>query len=162
MFRRLWEKIKALWKLARSERASPREIGWAVAIGAFAGCTPALGFHGVVGLALATLCRKNRLFAWLGTRISNMMILPFIVIAEIEVAHRVRTGEWIAIAIDHDHPLDAMWPLLLDWMLGCIPVGGAIALMMGLVSWGIAHWRAKRALRPSLPEDRSPSSESLS
>ena len=144
MLRRLWEKIKALWKLARSERASPREIGWAVGIGAFAGCTPAIGFHGFVGLALATLCRKNRLFAWLGTRISNMLILPFIVMAEIEVAHRLRTGAWVAITIDRDHPLDGMWPLLLDWGLGCIPVGGAIGLVMGLVSWGIAAWRAGR------------------
>ena len=65
MFRRLWEKIKLLWKLAKSERASPREIGWAVAIGAFAGCTPAVGVHGPLALGLASLFKKNRLFAWL-------------------------------------------------------------------------------------------------
>lgn len=151
MLRRLWGNIKALWKLARSERASPREIGWAVGIGAFAGCTPAIGFHGVVSLALATLCRKNRLFAWLGSRISNMMILPFIVIAEIEVSHRLRAGEWVPIAIDHHHPFDALWPLLLDWILGTIPVGGAIALVMGLGSWGIAAWRASRRSRKITP-----------
>ena len=51
VFRRLWEKIKRLWKLAKSERASPREIGWAVAIGAFAGCTPAVGVHGRLAMA---------------------------------------------------------------------------------------------------------------
>ena len=92
MFRRLWDRIKRLWSLAKSERASPREIGWAVAIGAFAGCTPAIGFHGGLALALATLFKKNRLFAWLGSRISNMVFLPFIVIAEVQVAHYARTG----------------------------------------------------------------------
>lgn len=147
MLRRLWQKIVALWQRAKSERAAPHEIGWAVAIGAFAGCTPALGFHGVVGLALATLFRKNRLFAWLGTRISNMIFLPFIVYAEVQIAHRLRTGAWANIVIDREHPFDAMWPLLLDWILGCIPVGGAIALVMGLGSWAIARWRAARAAR---------------
>lgn len=147
MLRRLWQKIVTLWRAAKSERAAPHEIGWAVAIGAFAGCTPALGFHGFVGLGLATLFRKNRLFAWLGTRISNMIFLPFIVYAEVQVAHRLRTGAWADIVIDREHPFDAMWPLLLDWLLGCIPVGGAIALVMGLASWGIARWRARRAVR---------------
>lgn len=147
MLRRLWEKIVTLWRAAKSERAAPHEIGWAVAIGAFAGCTPALGFHGIAGVALATLFRKNRLFAWLGTRISNMIFLPFIVYAEVQVAHRLRTGAWADIVIDREHPFDAMWPLLLDWLLGCIPVGGAIAAVMGVVSWAVARWRANRASR---------------
>lgn len=155
MLRRLWEKIVTLWRAAKSERAAPHEIGWAVAIGAFAGCTPALGFHGVVGLGLATLFKKNRLFAWLGTRISNMIFLPFIVYAEVQVAHRLRTGAWADIVIDREHPFDAMWPLLLDWLLGCIPVGGAIALVMGLASWGIARWRAARALRIATTDESS-------
>ncbi|MBS2013422.1 MAG: DUF2062 domain-containing protein [Deltaproteobacteria bacterium] len=145
MFRRLWEKIKLLWKLAKSERASPREIAWAVAIGAFAGCTPAVGVHGPLALGLATLFKKNRLFAWLGSRVSNMVFLPFIALAEVQVAHRVRTGAWLD--IDRHNAIDRAGELLLDWCLGTIPVGLAIAALTGMMAWGLAHRRDRRRAR---------------
>jgi len=142
VLRRLWEKLKELWRRAKSERASPREIGWAVAIGAFSGCTPAIGTHTWVALGLATLLKKNRLFAWLGSRISNMVMLPFIALAEVQVAHRLRTGEWLV--IDRHAIIEKPGPILLDWCLGTIPVGGAIALAMGMMAYGIAHARDRR------------------
>jgi uncharacterized protein (DUF2062 family) len=149
LFGRLWQKLKTLWRLAKSERASPREIGWAVAIGAFAGCTPAIGVHGPLAIALATLLKKNRLFAWLGSRISNIVILPFIAIAEVQVAHRVRTGEWVS--IDRDHALDQAGALLLDWCLGTIPVGTTIGFALGLMSWSFAHRRDRRRTATGAP-----------
>jgi uncharacterized protein (DUF2062 family) len=142
LFGTLWRKMKTLWKLALSERASPRDIGWAVFIGAFAGCTPAIGFHGVLSLFLASVFRKNRLFAWLGSRISNMVFLPFIALAEVQVAHRLRTGTWVA--IDRAHALDQAGAVLLDWCLGTIPVGIAIAGPMGALSWALARRRDRR------------------
>jgi len=145
LLRRLWEKIKLLWKLAKSERASPREIGWAVFIGAFAGCTPAVGVHGPLAMALATIFKKNRLFAWLGSRISNMVFLPFIALAEVQVAHRLRAGTWLD--LDRQHALDRAGELLLDWCLGTIPVGFAIGGVMGLGAWGLAHRRDTRRAR---------------
>jgi uncharacterized protein (DUF2062 family) len=161
LFRWLWLKIKALWQLAKSERASPRDIGWAVALGAFAGCTPAIGFHGPLALGLATLLKKNRLLAWLGSRIANMLVLPFIAIAEVQVAHRLRVGSWVV--IDREHALQQAAGLLVDWCLGTIPVGGAIALVMGLVSWAVAHRRDRRRAREreqtEEPDGRKPDEE---
>lgn len=142
VFRRLWEKIKLLWKLAKSERATPREIGWAVFIGGFAACTPFIGFHGWLGLGLATLFKKNRLFAWLGTRIANMVFLPFIALAEVQISHRLRVGEFVSIT--RDNALEQAPNLLLDWCLGCIPVGAAAGLVLGMSAYGIAHRRDKR------------------
>jgi uncharacterized protein len=152
VFRRLWEKIRLLWKLAKSERASPREIGWAVAIGAFAGCTPAIGFHGPLAMGLATLFRKNRLFAWLGSRISNMVFLPFIALAEVQISHRIRSGAWLV--INRDNALEQAPHLLLDWCLGTFPVGAAVGIVMGLGSYAFAY--------PETPpaEARPPSSGS--
>jgi uncharacterized protein (DUF2062 family) len=139
VFGRLWEKLKLLWKLAKSERASPREIAWAVGLGAFAGCSPAIGFHGPLAIGLATLARKNRLFAWLGSRISNMLMLPFIALAEVQVAHRLRTGSFVELTTDN--ALELAPKLLLDWCLGMFPVGGAIGLVMGFSAYGLARRR---------------------
>jgi uncharacterized protein (DUF2062 family) len=141
VLRRWWDKLRSLYRLARNERASPREIGWAVGIGAFVGCTPALGFHGAVALALATLLRKNRLFTWLGSRVSNILVLPFIVFAEIEVAHYVRAAQWVT--LDTRHALDEAGGLLLDWCLGTIPVGGAIGALLGTAAWAMAARRRR-------------------
>ncbi len=157
MFRRLWAKLKTLWKLAASERASPREIGWAVAIGAFAGCTPAVGVHGPLAIGLATLFKKNRLFAWLGSRISNMVFLPFIAIAEVQVSYRVRTGEWLK--LDRDQALDQAGALLLDWCLGTIPVGIVIGFVMGMTSWAFARRRDRRRAAKEAAEQAAAATE---
>jgi uncharacterized protein (DUF2062 family) len=149
VFHRLWQKIKTLWMLAKNERASQAEIFWAVFLGAFAGCTPAVGLHGPLALALATVFRKNRLFAWLGSRISNMVFLPFIAYSEVQIAHRVRTGAWAAITTSREHALEQAGHLLLDWCLGTIPVGIVIGALTGLL--GLA-WARRRDHKLALAE----------
>ena len=144
MFRRLWDKIVRLWVLAKTERASPREIFWAVFLGVFAGCTPAVGIHGPLALGMATIFRKNRLFAWLGSRISNMVFLPFIAFGEVQLAHRLRAGTWAAMTVDREHALEQARELLLDWSLGTIPVGLAAGVAIGTLAWAWARRRDRR------------------
>jgi uncharacterized protein (DUF2062 family) len=146
VFRRLWEKLKTLWMLAMNERASQNEIFWAVFIGAFAGCTPAVGFHGPLSLGLATLFKKNRLFAWLGSRISNMVFLPFIAYAEVQIAHRIRTGAWVEMTVDRNRALEQAGQLLLDWCLGTIPVGIVIGALTGLLGLAWARRRDRKVV----------------
>ncbi|HSO38045.1 MAG TPA: DUF2062 domain-containing protein [Labilithrix sp.] len=145
MFRRLWEAIKRLWKLAKSERASPREIGWAVALGAFIGCTPAVGLRPWIAVGVATLVRKNRLFAYLGSHTSNIVFMPFITVAEVQLSHRLRTGTWVD--IDRKHITEQAPTLLLDWCLGTLPVGVVVALALGFLGYGLALRRDARAAR---------------
>ncbi len=158
MFRRLWERIKLVWRLAKNERATPREIGWAVFWGVFAGCTPAVGIHGPVALGLASLFKKNRLFAWIGSRISNVLFLPFIALAEIQLSHRLRTGAFVT--LDREHVLERAHEMLLDWCLGTIPVGVALGAVVGVAAYRWAHARERKLrLREPAP-DPTPTSES--
>jgi uncharacterized protein (DUF2062 family) len=153
LFRRFWEKLKTLWRLALSERATPPEIGWAVALGAFVGCTPLIGIRPWLALGLATLLKKNRLFAYLASHTSFWLFVPFITIAEVQVSHRLRTGSWVI--IDREHILSQAGTLLLDWWLGTIPVGGGIALVMGFAAYA---WALKRKPTESpRPSSGSPS-----
>lgn len=143
VLQRLWLRIKALWHRAKTERATPREIGWAVFLGGFLGCTPALGFRGWLSIGAATLLRQNRLFAWLTSQVlANMIVTPPIVVAEVQIAHRLRTGAWVA--IDRDHALEQAGALLLDWCLGTIPVGIAVGGALGLLAFALARARDRR------------------
>ncbi len=155
MFRRLWEKLALIWKLAKSERASPREVGWAVFWGVLAGCSPAVSFHGPLAIGLATLLRKNRLWAWIGSRVSNVMILPFIAIGEIQLSHWARTGTFVQLA--HDEVFRRAPELLLDWCLGTIPVGVALGAVFGLAAFAWARRRDARAT-PRAPASGPPGS----
>jgi uncharacterized protein (DUF2062 family) len=156
VLRRLWEKLKRLWTLAKSERASPRQIAWAVGMGAFIGCTPAVGIRPWLAIGLATLARMNRLFAYLGSHTSNVVFMPFIVLAEVQLSHRVRTGAWAS--IDRPHILDQAPTLLLDWCLGTIPVGLAVGLALGMLAYALA--RRRDAATPTPAAAPPPSSGS--
>ena len=152
MFGRFWRRIVELWRLATRERASPREVALAVGLGAFVGSTPLIGFHGWIAVGLATLFRLNRLYAFLGSRVSSPVILPFITLAEIQLAHRVRCGAFVALT--KDDVLRNAKGLLLDWCLGAIPVGLAVGVALGVLGYVLALARLRR--KP-LPDPRSTS-----
>lgn len=137
LLRRVIKRLRAVWELAKGEHASPRGVGWAVGVGVFAGCTPAVGFHGWLAVGLATVLRLNRLWAFLGSRVSSLVILPWIVLAEVQLAHRVRTGAWAPLHVDT--VLHEGRALLVDWVVGMVPVGGLLAVILGVTAYVAAR-----------------------
>ena len=118
--------------MAWTEHATPREVGVAVGLGVFVGCSPAVGFHGGIALGVATLLRLNRIWCFLGSRISSIVILPWIALAEVQLAHYAREGTFMHLTKDeliaHRHLL------MLDWILGWFPVGIGLGLFFGLLA----------------------------
>jgi hypothetical protein len=117
-----------------------------------------------LALGLATLLRLNRLWAFVGSRISSSFMFSLLAFTEIELAHRLRFGAWLAL-----EPRDILhhWRELAgDWVLGCVPVGGALAVILGLSAYGIAlRWRREKAaaataaaVTPSKPAESLPPS----
>lgn len=164
VFRRLWQKIKALWVRAQNERATPREVFWAVFLGAFIGCTPAVGLRPWIALAAATVLKMNRLFCYLGSHpTSNIVVMPFVALAEVQIAHRIRVGQWAQ--IDRNNAADQAGEFLLDWCIGTIPVGLVLATLLGLCGYALAKRRDRRRAKallsaPPPAEAPPPSSES--
>jgi uncharacterized protein (DUF2062 family) len=108
-------------------------------MGVFAGCTPLLGLHMWIALALATLFRVNRLWAFLGSRVSSNVLYAWISFAEIELAHRMRVGAWAPLA-----PRDVLMhgrELLLDWFLGSALVGAALGAALGTLAYAATRRR---------------------
>jgi uncharacterized protein (DUF2062 family) len=158
MLRRLYASVRNLWRLALAERATPGGIAASIAVGVFAGCTPFIGFHAAIALVVATLFRMNRLWAVIGSRVSFFLLLPWIVLAEVQTAHRLRTGEWAPIFSANAVARADEW--FLDWCLGAIPVGAALAAALGGLAYVLARRREAR-LTPRTPSPApSPTSES--
>ena len=134
-----------------------------MAVGTFCACTPLVGLHIWLALGLATAFRLNRLWAAVGSRATTPGLLPVVVFLEIEVAHRARFGVWAPLS-----PRQALAQgpdLLLDWVLGTVPVGALYATLLGLVAYAVVR-RLPRPLgqrvTSSTPaEPRPGSSESL-
>jgi uncharacterized protein (DUF2062 family) len=146
-----------LWERARREHSSPREIGLSVGVGAFMACTPLIGFHLWLALGFATLLKLNRLWAMIGSRLSTTPILLVTTFAEIQAAHRLRTGGWATMTL---HQALARGPeLVLDWGIGSVIVGSGVATIAGLAAMMLA--RRWESLNPrGLAALRQPSSES--
>jgi len=154
--------LRALWRRALDEHSTPGELGASVAVGVLVACTPLVGAHMWIALALATALRLNRLWAVVGSRASFTPIFVWIAFSEIESGHRLRTGAWAPL-----RPRDALAhgrELLADWALGTAVVGAAMAVCAGLAAFAVARrWqRLPRATRPRPSPDvpRRPSSES--
>ncbi len=141
--------VRGLWRAALHENATPRGIASSVAIGVFSGCTPFVGFHAGIALAAATLLRLNRLWALVGSRVSFVLVLPWIVLAEIETSHRLRTGTWAPLSAASAAAHKEEW--LLDWFVGSLPVGALLAVAVGGLAYGLARRRETLRLRTRAP-----------
>ncbi len=152
---RLASGARRIWRQALEEHCTPREIGWSVGLGVFAGCSPLLGFHMWIALALATLFRVNRLWAFVGSRVSSNVLFAWIALAEIEVAHRLRAGAWAPLA-----PSEALThgkELLGDWFVGSALVGAALGVVLGAAAYGAMRRRQQRLIprTPHAPRRRT-------
>ncbi len=110
-----------------------------------------------IALGLATALRLNRLWAFLGSRVSSNVLYVWLAFAEIQLAHRLRAGQWAPIA-----PAEVLahgGELLLDWLLGAALIGAALAAVLGLLAYVLA--RRTTWLSPRSPDEpRPPTSES--
>jgi uncharacterized protein len=133
--------LRDLWQRALREHSTPREIAFAVALGAFVAFTPFIGFHIWIALGLASLLRLNRLWAVLASHISPPPVFLTVSFLEIEFAHRLRTGAWVPMAV-HEVATHGR-ELIVDWLLGTPAVAGPIAACVGVG----AYFAARRAAR---------------
>jgi uncharacterized protein (DUF2062 family) len=148
---------RELWERAKREPASARQIALSVAVGAFSACTPFLGFHLGIAVTLATLLRLNRPWAMIGSRATLGPVFVAVTFSEIELAHRLRTGQWAPIALRG--ALAHARELAIDWAVGTFLVGVPFAALFGLAAWAIARrWERLNPRRPDAV--RRPSSES--
>ena len=128
----------------------PHVIALGVAVGAGVSFTPFLGFHILLGLAMAYVVGGNLVATALGTAIGNPLTFPFIWASTYRLGRmilgtpHVRGEENIAQSMAA-RSFEAIWPILKPMVVGSVPLG----IVGGAVTYVVAYnaVRAYRAVR---------------
>jgi uncharacterized protein (DUF2062 family) len=133
MMRRLRSRLRSFIYDVRTEGSGPAAEAAAVGVGAFIGCLPFYGLHLILCLAVGTLFRLNRLKMYLAANISNPLVAPWLLLAEVQTGAFVRRGAF------HELTLQAVKTTGVsvfggDLLIGSVVVGG---LLGSLSAWGM-------------------------
>ena len=126
-----------------------------LAVGVFAACTPLLGFHIMIALALAWLVSGNLVAAALGTAFCNPLTFPFIIAGDIKLGALILHHPPVAAAPEtignlwNLHHLTSLWrPVIEPMLVGSVPLGlvsAALAYFAGAYAVGVS--KARRAAK---------------
>jgi uncharacterized protein len=120
MIRREW--IRNTVDSALSAHRSPFQIGSAIGVGVFLGCTPFFGFHTALALGASFLFRLNFVTVWLGTQISNPLFATGLTVTSIAV------GSFLL----HQTP-QTFGHFSANWLAGSLLVGAALGAISGVL-----------------------------
>jgi uncharacterized protein (DUF2062 family)/SAM-dependent methyltransferase len=137
--------IRRVFRKLRVEHTGPVREAAAVGLGLFVGCSPFYGFHLLICWLLASLLRLNRLKASLATNISNPLVAPWLLLAELQ------SGAWLRHGSPRPLTLEAVRAAGLksagtDLLAGSVIVGGCIGVLGAVLTYLI--------LRPSPADGR--------
>lgn len=138
----VWHPLRSIRTLL-TERATPRELGLAVALGVFLGAVPLIACHTLVILIASTLLQLNRVAAVAASQFCMPPVVPALCI---EAGYFMRYGHFLTLKGAH-HLWDASFlelghmglQRLWDWFLGSLVVGTALALVLGLMTYVTAR-----------------------
>ena len=140
------ESLLILWHRLRGGELTPARAAFSVAIGILIGCTPIFGLHLVI---VAVLCLPLRLdvpIAYVSTQVSNPVIAPFIIFADIKLG-AVLLGRPVPHL--HDVHLGNIHEKVSLYFVEALAGSGVVGAVLGIVGGALA-WLAvsRRAVPP--------------
>lgn len=129
-----------------AEHASPRSLALAGAFGSFIGTLPAFpGLHTVLVYAGARQFKLNRVLALGANQLGFPPVIPALCI---ETGYYLRHGTWLTEVSMRTLGREALQRLL-EWGIGSLVVGPALALVVGTAVWLLATFIQRRPLKGS-------------
>lgn len=136
-------------------RASPQSIAMGLAAGVFAACTPLLGFHILIALAIAWLLSGNLVAAALGTAFCNPLTFPFIIAGDIKLGALILHNPPVAAAPETIgnlwslHHISRLWrPVIEPMLVGSVPLGLVFAVISYFLgAFAVRVFKQRRAAK---------------
>jgi uncharacterized protein (DUF2062 family)/SAM-dependent methyltransferase len=88
------------FKELRTEGTGAGREAAAIGLGVFLGCQPFYGFHLIMCLAVGALFRLNRLKLYLAANVSNPLVAPWLLFAELQLGAYLRRGTFQSLSVD--------------------------------------------------------------
>jgi SAM-dependent methyltransferase len=118
----------------RTEGEGPGREACAIGVGLFIGCSPFYGFHLLMSWVCGRLFRLNRLKVYLASNISNPVVAPLLILAEIQTGAWLRSGTFLALTLQAVKTIRP-WQFGLDWFLGSAVIGGVLGSIGGITTY---------------------------
>jgi len=134
---RVRARAAAIWRLLRGAE-SPARLGVSVGIGLFIGTLPLYGLHLPLCLVICLPLRLDMPMAYLAANISNPLMAPFLVLAEVQLGALLLRGESLPFSLEAARRVGVAG-LMMEAMVGGVVLGAVLALLGGLVAFGIAR-----------------------
>lgn len=131
----------------RTEANTPGRHAVAVGIGVFIGCTPFWGFHLPASYLFGRLLGVSRLTVYLAANISNPLLLPLLLFAEVQIGAWLLRGQLHAVGLTAMRATDP-WAFGVDLLVGAAVVGA----VLGLAGMGLTYAALLRRRRPGFFE----------
>jgi uncharacterized protein (DUF2062 family) len=125
-------RLRQLVYQLRTEGAGPGREAAAVGVGVFIGCLPIFGFHLLLCVAVSTLFRLNRLKTYLAANISNPLVAPWLLFAEVQAGAWLRRGSFHELSLETIRATGVR-TFGADLLVGSVAIGAVLA---ALAAWG--------------------------
>ncbi len=132
-----------IWRLMRGGEASPGRLSASVALGLFIGCLPLYGLHLPLCIAACLLLRLDSVVAYLAANISNPLIAPFLLTAEVELGSLLLTGQHAAFDLERARRVGVSG-FFAQAALGSVGVGGLLSILGGALVFALSSRRSRR------------------
>jgi uncharacterized protein (DUF2062 family) len=141
---RIHAATKTAWVRLRGGELTPGRAAASVAIGLAVGVTPLYGLHFWIVVAICVPLQLDAALAYLAANISLPFIVPFLLLAEVELGSLARTGHGLALTAA-DARTRALGELTKEVVVGTLIFSPLMAVVGGAATWVIAVSAAKRA-----------------
>lgn len=127
-------RLRQLVYQLRTEGEGAGRDALAIGLGVFLGCLPLYGLHLALCVAAGWLFGLNRLKMYLAANISNPVMAPALVLAELQAGALVRRGELHALTLDTVRTADP-WTFGADIVIGSLVIGVSLGALAGTLTW---------------------------
>lgn len=118
----------------RTEGQGPVREACAIGVGVFIGCLPFYGLHFPISWVCGRLLGLNRLKVYLAANISNPLVAPVLLFAEVQTGAWLRSGSFLPLTL-HAVRSVSPWQFAADLMIGSVVIGCALGSLGGLATY---------------------------
>ena len=122
----------------RTEGAGSAREAAAVGVGAFIGCQPFYGLHLVLCWGIGRVLRLNRLKVYLAANISNPLVAPFLIVAEVQAGALLNRGSTHEITLAAARATDP-WIFGSDLLIGSLAVGTVLGILGAAFTYSVTR-----------------------